>query len=167
MGSLENRKKVWIIGANSDIAQKLILQLAQLKYDLILTSRNLTNLNTFVNENHISATVYSLAITNQDSLITFYQQYLSEKLDGVIYCAGFLPDEIAPLQGIEVKDVFVSNVTAFITLLEGVKEHFKTCGKGFIIALSSIAGERGKSSNKIYGATKAALTVYLQGLMQE
>jgi short-subunit dehydrogenase len=35
---------------------------------------------------------------------------------------------------------------------------------GFIIALSSVAGERGRKSNYIYGAAKGGLTIYLSGL---
>ena len=35
---------------------------------------------------------------------------------------------------------------------------------GFIVGISSVAGERGRQSNYIYGAAKGALSVYLSGL---
>ena len=37
-------------------------------------------------------------------------------------------------------------------------------GNGFIIALSSVAGDRGRQSNYIYGSAKGGLSVFLQGL---
>jgi len=41
---------------------------------------------------------------------------------------------------------------------------FEARRSGFLCALSSVAGDRGRQSNNIYGAAKAGLTVYLQGL---
>ena len=42
--------------------------------------------------------------------------------------------------------------------------HLARRGTGYLCALSSVAGDRGRQSNFLYGATKSALTTYLQGL---
>ena len=42
--------------------------------------------------------------------------------------------------------------------------HFEQKRKGFICALSSVAGDRGRQSNYLYGSAKGGLTTYLQGL---
>ncbi|MCP4108494.1 MAG: SDR family NAD(P)-dependent oxidoreductase, partial [Desulfobacteraceae bacterium] len=46
----------------------------------------------------------------------------------------------------------------------GVAEDFEKKGRGFIIGISSVAGERGRQSNYFYGSAKGAMTVYLSGL---
>jgi short-subunit dehydrogenase len=40
----------------------------------------------------------------------------------------------------------------------------ETQGQGFIVGLSSVAGDRGRQSNYVYGAAKAGFSTYLQGL---
>jgi decaprenylphospho-beta-D-erythro-pentofuranosid-2-ulose 2-reductase len=48
--------------------------------------------------------------------------------------------------------------------LNAVATHLERTGGGFVCALSSVAGERGRQSNYLYGAAKAGLTTYLSGL---
>ena len=58
-----------------------------------------------------------------------------------------------------------TNYVGLVSLLNIIASHFidhRT--KGFIIGISSVAGERGRSSNFIYGSSKAAFTTYLSGL---
>jgi len=45
-----------------------------------------------------------------------------------------------------------------------VAAHLAANGGGFVCALSSVAGDRGRRSNYVYGSAKAALTAYLSGL---
>ena len=56
------------------------------------------------------------------------------------------------------------NFKSYISLLQPAADYFRERGEGFVCALSSVAGDRGRQSNFIYGASKAALTAYLQGL---
>jgi short-subunit dehydrogenase len=45
-----------------------------------------------------------------------------------------------------------------------IANHFEQRHKGFICAVSSVAGDRGRQSNYLYGSAKGALSIYLQGL---
>ena len=54
------------------------------------------------------------------------------------------------------------NFGAAVAAVEGLLPH--TAPSGFIVLLSSVAGERGRARNYIYGASKAALTTYGSGL---
>ena len=56
------------------------------------------------------------------------------------------------------------NLTSAISILEAFAAVFEQRGSGFLGVLSSVAGDRGKQTNYIYGATKAGLTCYLEGL---
>ncbi len=63
--------------------------------------------------------------------------------------------------------VINANFTGPITFLELFVDYLNSQKKGFIIGLSSVAGDRGRKPNYIYGASKAGLTAYLQGLRNE
>ena len=56
------------------------------------------------------------------------------------------------------------NFLSAAELLEIAAAYFEPQRTGFIAAISSVAGDRGRQSNYIYGAAKAGLSTYLQGL---
>jgi short-subunit dehydrogenase len=57
-----------------------------------------------------------------------------------------------------------SNFTAAVSVLNLAADYFAARRGGFLCVLSSVAGDRGRQSNYLYGAAKGGLTVYLQGL---
>lgn len=57
-----------------------------------------------------------------------------------------------------------SNYTGCVSFLNAAADFFKSQKSGTIIGISSVAGERGRQSNFIYGSAKAGLTAYLSGL---
>ena len=56
------------------------------------------------------------------------------------------------------------NFTAVVSLLLLAADYLAKRESGFIAAISSVAGDRGRQSNYTYGASKAALSTYLAGL---
>src|SRR5262249_40856636 len=56
------------------------------------------------------------------------------------------------------------NFVSAAALLEITAAYFEQRKTGYIAVISSVAGDRGRQSNYIYGAAKAGLTAYLQGL---
>jgi short-subunit dehydrogenase len=56
------------------------------------------------------------------------------------------------------------NFTSAVSILGLVAGHMEDRRHGWIAAVSSVAGDRGRQSNYHYGATKAALSAWLQGL---
>lgn len=84
---------------------------------------------------------------------------------GVIVCFGYrgtIPDSSKGLP--EILQTIEVNFTGCASILSMVAEASEIKGPGFIIGLSSVAGDRGRASNYIYGASKAAVTVLLSGL---
>jgi decaprenylphospho-beta-D-erythro-pentofuranosid-2-ulose 2-reductase len=57
-----------------------------------------------------------------------------------------------------------ANLTEAAMILEQFAAHFEARGSGFIVGVASVAGDRGRQSNYIYGASKAGFAAYLQGL---
>jgi short-subunit dehydrogenase len=56
------------------------------------------------------------------------------------------------------------NVVAAVHWLGLAANYFRAAGKGKLVGISSIAGDRGRKGNVTYCASKAALTAYLEGL---
>jgi len=51
-----------------------------------------------------------------------------------------------------------------VTYLTGLSEYFKKQQGGHIVVVSSVAGDRSRKSNYIYGTSKGALTLFCDGL---
>ena len=60
----------------------------------------------------------------------------------------------------------VSAAASTISLLLHLATGFETAGSGTLCAIGSVAGERGRASNYVYGAAKSAVSTCLQGLRQ-
>ena len=56
------------------------------------------------------------------------------------------------------------NFTSAVALLAPLASYLEGRRSGYLAAISSVAGDRGRQSNYTYGAAKAGLTAYLQGL---
>jgi short-subunit dehydrogenase len=82
-----------------------------------------------------------------------------------VLAIGYLGDQRrAETDPAEARRILDTNLTGCVSLLTVVAAHLATSGGGFVCALSSVAGDRGRQSNYVYGAAKAGLTTYLGGL---
>ena len=105
-----------------------------------------------------------LDILDYASHETFYQQ-LQVKPLGVVSAVGYLGEqEKAQSSFSETQKIIDTNYTGIVNLLNIIADDFETRRSGFIVGISSVAGDRGRKSNYIYGSAKAALTTYLSGL---
>lgn len=86
-------------------------------------------------------------------------------LEGVVVAFGYLGEqEEAERDYEEAFRVIDRNFTAAVSVLNHCAEFFETRRDGFVVAISSVAGDVGRRSNYLYGAAKGGLNVYLQGL---
>lgn len=158
-----------ILGANSEIALAAGHLFAQKEgANLYLASRNVEALEKKARDielrHQVKVTPLAFDALDYASHAAFYQQ-LDPKPDLVLLAFGTLPDQKAAERSFEqAKLALDSNFTGAMSILEIVAADFETRGRGCIIGLSSPAGLRGRKSNYIYGAAKAALLVYLSGL---
>lgn len=88
------------------------------------------------------------------------------RLDGILLCYGYLghPAATDRLSFDEIRKVVDINYVSCIHWLEHAAAYFETQGSGRIAAISSVAGDRGRQSNYLYGSAKGALSLYMQGL---
>ena len=86
-------------------------------------------------------------------------------LDTALIARGTLADQKACEQSFETTRMqFEINALGVISLLTHLANHFERQGSGTISVVSSVAGDRGRQSHKVYGAAKAAVSIFLQGL---
>ena len=159
---------VLIIGAKSDIAKATARKYAKNGFDLYLAARNSDELEDFAKDIMIrtqrSIKVLELDILDYDSHQSFYNN-LKEKPFGVISAVGFLGNqEKAQSDFSEAEKITDTNYTGIVSLFNIIAYDFEKRRSGFIVGISSVAGDRGRKSNYVYGAAKAALTTYLSGL---
>ena len=161
--------KLLVLGANSDIGSAIAGAFAKFEQaDLILASRDMESLEKKAKDIEIRHSVKTKIIqfdaTNFSTHQDFYNN-LSPKPDGVVVAFGYLGDQKNAEQSFDdAKRTLDTNFTGAMSILEIIAQDFETRNKGFIIGLSSVAGERGRQSNYIYGAAKGAFTIYLSGL---
>ena len=86
-------------------------------------------------------------------------------LDLVIYAAGVMP-AVGPDEYDTAKDAetIAANFTGAVAWLNEAARRFERAKSGTIVGISSVAGDRGRRGNPVYGATKAALNAYLESL---
>ena len=159
---------VLIIGAKSDIAKATAREYAKNGYDIYLAARNSDELDEFRNDLVVRTEqkikLIDLDILNFKSHQNFYDS-LDEKPLGVITAVGYLGEQkAATLDFKESQKIIDTNYTGVVSLLNIIANDFEKRKSGFIVGISSVAGDRGRKSNYIYGSAKAALSTYLSGL---
>ena len=86
-------------------------------------------------------------------------------LDGVLLAAGELGDQDSfDADPAAAAELVTTNYGGPVSTLLHVAERLKQQGHGAIIVLSSVAGERVRKANYVYGSTKAAIDAFAQGL---
>jgi len=159
---------VLIIGAKSDIAKATAREYAKNGYDLYLAARNSNELEEFAKDVTVrtqrTVKIVELNILDYKSHQAFYDR-LEEKPLGVISAIGYLGDqEKAQSDFDEAQQIMDTNYTGVVSLFNIIADDFENRRSGFMVGISSVAGDRGRKSNYIYGSAKAALTAYLSGL---
>ena len=96
----------------------------------------------------------------------FFKTVVTEmpNLSGIVLAFGYLGDQHAARDFKSGANIIASNFTGAASILSHCANHLESLHYGFIIGISSVAGDRGRQSNYVYGAAKGALSLYLQGL---
>ena len=163
---------VLIMGATSGIASNLAKEFAAHKFDLVLGGRDRDELNALASDislrNSVRASILLFDALDQQTHAESLRSFLSETgnaLAGAVICVGYLGDQVkGQSDWEEARSILETNFTGCVSALNVLANHFELRRTGFICAISSVAGDRGRQSNYLYGAAKAGLSVYLQGL---
>jgi decaprenylphospho-beta-D-erythro-pentofuranosid-2-ulose 2-reductase len=159
---------VLILGATSDIGCALARKYASKGYAVQLAGRNLPQLNSISADISIrygvACSVHKFDALDFDGHSAFYDA-LPVKPDSTICVMGYMQDnEISMLHAEETLRTIHTNYSGAVSVLNIVAADYRQRKKGSIIGISSVAGERGRQSNFIYGSAKAGFSAYLSGL---
>lgn len=159
---------VLILGAGSDMAVALARRYAAAGHTLQLAARNPGQLRSLEQDlrirHRIATTAHAFDALDFDSHAAFYQS-LPTSPDIVICVFGYLgSQEKGQADWKEASRILHTNFTGAVSILNIVAEDMAARGKGTIIGISSVAGDRGRMSNYLYGSAKAGFTAYLSGL---
>jgi decaprenylphospho-beta-D-erythro-pentofuranosid-2-ulose 2-reductase len=166
-------QKIFIIGATSAIAQAVARRYAGAGASLFLTGRDAGRLQVIADDLRVrgAAAVHSQVLDINDD--AGQQQAVEaawlalQQVDVVLVAHGTLPDQAAceSSAAVAVRE-FNTNATATIALLTRLAPRMQAQGQGSIAVISSVAGDRGRASNYLYGSAKAAVSAFLSGLRQ-
>ena len=165
--SLNPFKSVFILGGTSEIAQEVCLELLKNgsnKFHFV--SRNLKKTESFIKK--ISAQ-YSVETSTQEiDLLNNDLKTLPnvDFFDLYIIAAGYLGNSVLANNDLEeASNIARVNYYSLIPWINAITSENRIRKKGAIWILSSVAGDIGRPSNYHYGAAKAALTIYSEGLL--
>ncbi|HIP19996.1 MAG TPA: SDR family oxidoreductase [Sulfurimonas sp.] len=159
---------VLIVGAKSDIAKETARVYAKNGYNLYLGARDIAELEEFKTDLEVRSSVkvelVELDITAFNTHKEIYNS-LAEKPFGVIVVSGYMTEQHkAQKEWSESLNTINVNYTGAVSLLNIIANDFEEDKRGFIVGVSSVAGDRGRKTNYIYGSAKAAFSAYLSGL---
>jgi decaprenylphospho-beta-D-erythro-pentofuranosid-2-ulose 2-reductase len=158
-----------VLGSNSEIAQafvdKVLNEGERFPVIYLLTSNAETTAR-FVK--HIDVKYLQHAeIVHVDLEKTIDFNKLDYINSNLLFCAtGYLGEgtEEGLFNLKNTKKIIDINYSKLVPLINYFAQKMETKRNGTLIVLSSVAGERGRQSNFIYGSAKAGMTAYLSGL---
>ncbi len=161
-------KNLLILGATSDMAQAIAKKYAAEGWSLTLAALEPDLLEPIAGDLRVRSKgdVHALEFDATDfSNHRHFYESLETKPDAVICVFGYMGDQLLARTDIdEIRRTIDINYTGAVSILNIVAEDFEKRGHGSIAGVSSVAGDRGRQSNYIYGSAKAGLTTYLSGL---
>lgn len=161
-------KYILILGAGSDVARPLAFLYAKKGYGIYLASRRYGQLQRDADDiklrYNVDAAAFTFDAADTGSHASFYKA-LPNKPEGVICLAGTLGDQKQSERDYAAaKTVIDVNFAGLVSIIHIVADDFERRKGGFIVGVSSIAGERGRKSNYVYASAKAGFTTFLSGL---
>jgi decaprenylphospho-beta-D-erythro-pentofuranosid-2-ulose 2-reductase len=165
--------RILIIGANSAIAEQLARRLESNGAACYLTGRDTDRLERIAADLRVRGAgqieIESLDITDARALAGLVARAAEGLggLDAVIVAAGLLPDQAeVNADAKRLRETFEVNALGAMVILNEAAANFEQQGHGQIVAIGSVAGDRGRATNYAYGAAKGALEIFMSGLRQ-
>ncbi len=166
-------RRILIVGATSAIAEATARIFAERGDSLYLVGRKANRLESIAADLKVRGSplvgVEALDandVAAHEPLLARAEQTLGG-LDTVLIAHGTLSDQKACEASVDLtlQELSTNGISA-IALLTRVAQRFESRRSGTIAVISSVAGDRGRQSNYVYGSAKALLSAFLSGLRQ-
>ena len=156
-----------VIGATSDIGRAIARTLAEDGCALQLAARNPARLEREAQDlrvrTGVAVTAHRCDVL-EDGGVSLLDT-LDPLPDVAVCIVGLLGDQAeSQRDGAAAEHVMRTNYVGPALLMGALAERFERRGGGVLVGVSSVAGERGRASNYVYGSAKAGFTAFLSGL---
>ncbi|EMR04654.1 SDR family oxidoreductase [Cesiribacter andamanensis] len=159
---------ILLLGATSDMAFATAKEFAKRGWGLLLAARNQEQLAVLKTDLEARYEVPVYALPFEARQFSSHEAFLAGLPHQPLVTAlffGYLGDQQkAQDDWQESSRIIEANYTGAVSILNLVARQYEQQKQGAIIGVSSVAGERGRKSNYLYGSAKAGLTAYLSGL---
>lgn len=166
-------KNILIIGATSAMAEHVARLYAEQGDRLYLLARNEQKLSPVVDDlmargaANITSAAFDASDLEAHSAVIDDAFASVSHFDVVLIAHGSLPDQSACQNDVALAlSELTINGSSYISLLTLIALKMEHQGRGSIVAITSVAGDRGRQSNYVYGAAKGMVSIFLQGLAQ-
>ncbi|MBD3165567.1 SDR family oxidoreductase [bacterium] len=164
----------WLVfGATSGIAVPVVRQLAKRGHSLLLAARDEEHLKRLAGDlrarYQVEVTTLNFDANDLDGAEEWVRSVDREHgpIEGVFWATGYLGDQAEEQERFAAaKKSITINFLAAVAYLHPVASLMQKRKRGHIVAIGSVAGDRGRMKNYIYGSAKSALNRFLQGMMQ-
>jgi len=164
-------RKIVILGATSGIALEVERQLAQRGYELLLVARSPQRLAALQEDliargaKQVFTCAVDLTSIQQHTAIFNFVRRLFSDFDTVLLAYGAMHDQKDAETSIDILlEELHTNYVSAAALLSLFAAELEQRRRGCIAAITSVAGDRGRRSNYVYGSAKGALSLFLSGL---
>ena len=162
-------QRVIVVGASSGIGESISKRLAAEGATVAMVARRTDRLDEIARQAKGSGTlaVYGCDVRDIARSRELFPEIVRDLggLDMIVYSSGVMPK--GSHKGFPTDNDVIAietNFTGAVVWLNAAAEYFQDRGRGTIVGIGSIAGDRGRRGNLVYNATKAALATYLEGL---
>jgi short-subunit dehydrogenase len=159
---------VLVLGGTSDIGRAVALAYGSAGWMVQLAGRNEDALrleaDNIATRSRAQVTIHHLDVLDPEACCAFVGA-LPALPDTVVCVIGMLGDQRRAQSDCgHAVQVMRTNYEGPSLVLAALAERFIARGSGTIVGVSSVAGERGRASNYVYGSAKAGFTAFLSGL---
>lgn len=166
------KKRIVIIGATSMIAEQCArLWLAKQPNELILVGRDVHRLERIAKDLKVRSPQSDIQIVQSGFLdatvinTTVESIVESGRVDIALIAHGSLPEQAQCEDSLEkCREALEINGISPVLYAEAFAKHMSKIDHGTIAVIGSVAGDRGRRSNYVYGAAKGLVARYVQGL---
>lgn len=168
------RRRAIVVGASSGMGAALVRQLASEGYSVAALARREDELRALAEycadaaaDSGGRVVVRAHDVTDTESIPALFEDLARELggLDLFVYAAGIMPRR-APDEYDTESDVAMLriNLEGCVAWCNPVANWFAGQRSGTLVGISSVAGDRGRKANPVYGTTKAGMNHYLEAL---
>ncbi len=163
-------KVIWLTGASSGIGEAFAKKLCTIPCKLAITARNDEKLSEFVQSAAGEAAevrAYAGDVTSPERMSEIAAEISNDfgSIDILVANAGtHIPTEVTDFNVAEYRKIAEINYFGVLNCINAVLPAMRERGKGHIVGVSSVAGYRGLPRAAAYGASKAAVTHFLESL---